>query len=202
MGEEIWRRNPEFDFIEGSSLGRVRTLGRVLSRGRGTYVVKGKILKQQRTNKGYLRVTFSMDGKTVTRKVHRIIAQTFIPNPDNLPQVNHKDCDRTNNSVDNLEWCTASYNRQYTEKHGRALRRSLWAVNLKTQEVSWFQSQHEASQVIGVSCGGVNNVLKGRRNHTGGYWFTYADHNAVDNTRLKFGNYVASKVEHLVNENN
>lgn len=203
---EFWVRHPEFDFIEGSSFGRVRTIDRYIKQGNAERFVIGRFLKQQRDKDGYLGVYFRVNGKGVHEQVHRLIIECFVPNPNGLPQVNHKDCNRANNNVDNIEWCDASYNRRYTEKYGvsatEAFGHRLYAVNLKTLKIIRFQSQGEASRMLGVSQGNICSVIKGNRKQTGGYWFTYADHNAVDNTRLKFGNYVASKVEHLVNENN
>ena len=205
MKNEVWKTYPEFDFIQGSSLGRVRTIDRVVSNGKGTRLVKGRVLKQQLDKDGYLYVLFKVNGKTVARKVHRIVAQTFIPNPDNLPQANHKDCDRTNNNVKNLEWCTASYNMQYREKYGvsntESLGHPLFAVNLTTLEVSRFCSQHEAGRELNAKQGSINGVIKGRLKQTGGYWFTNADNNAVDVSRNKFGDKVANKIEKLMKRN-
>ena len=64
-------------------------------------------------NKGYLEVALWKDGKRKMFLVHRLVAQTFIPNPENLPQVNHKDENKKNNCVNNLEWCTQLYNNLY-----------------------------------------------------------------------------------------
>ena len=175
-GSEIWKTYPEFDFIQGSNLGRVRTVDRVVTNGRGTYVKKGRILKQQLDRYGYLFVGFRVTGKKVNRKVHRIIAQTFLPNPNELPQVNHIDCDRTNNNVDNLEWCTGEYNMQYKEKYGKSAAEAVgcpvYAVNLETLEVSKFPSQLEASRALGIVGQNISAVIKGKQNTAGGYWFT------------------------------
>lgn len=75
-------------------------------------------LKPAKDHKGYLRVGLTINGKLVTRKVHRLIAQSFIPNPENKPFVNHKDWNKSNNSVKNLEWCTAKENTKHAIYNG------------------------------------------------------------------------------------
>ena len=199
---EIWKPYSEFWFLEDSSWGRVRTLDRMVptSRGNGKRLVRGRILKQCYNKGGYLYVSFSVNGKVVNRSVHRLIAQTFIPNPDNLPEVNHLDNNPSNNNVSNLEWCTPEYNIEYREKYGVACNRPVYAVNLETLEVLRFESQHGASRELKSSQGNINMVLKGQRNQAGGFWFTKANENAVENTRTKFGDEVARKVEQLMSE--
>lgn len=78
------------------------------------YSVKsGKVLKQTDYGSKYLQVSLCKDGRRKVVNVHRLVATAFIPNPDNLPQVNHKDENKHNNNVENLEWCTAKYNINY-----------------------------------------------------------------------------------------
>lgn len=181
---ESWERHPDIGIIEVSNFGRVRTLDRIVPRGKYTQFVKGLILKQYDNGNGYLHVVLGMNGKTVTKKVHRLVAETFISNPDNLTEVNHKDCNRANNNVENLEWCTRSYNRQYREKYGvsqtEALGNPVFAINLTTLEVSHFRSQSEASRELGVFKQNVNNVIKGIIKQTGGYLFVNDDGHSVD----------------------
>lgn len=104
---EVWK---DIEGYEGkyqvSNLGRVRGLDRKNSMGK---TVKGRILKPRKTHAGYLRAHLCRDD----RYIHRLVAEAFIPNPNNLPQINHKDEDKANNSVDNLEWCTCEYNLSY-----------------------------------------------------------------------------------------
>lgn len=195
---EVWRKHPEFCSIEVSTLGKVRTVDRVVSCNGGTYVKSGRDLKQRDNYCGYLQVTFGVNGKHIRRYVHRLVAQTFIPNPSNLLEVNHKDCNRTNNNVDNLEWCDNSYNQRYREKHGEALGRPMFAISLETLEVLRFPSQIEAGRELGVNRQNINHVLKGERNQAGGYWFVNTDSNAIETTRTKFGDSVARKVEELM----
>jgi hypothetical protein len=70
-----------------------------------------RFIKPRKNSDGYLNVTFCIDGVITNYKAHRLIAEAFIPNPLNLPVINHKDGDKTNNNVENLEWCTSSENR-------------------------------------------------------------------------------------------
>lgn len=72
-----------------------------------------KYMTPQDDGRGYLFIGLSNQGKRKFFKIHRLVAQAFIPNPDNLPEVNHKDEDKHNNCVDNLEWCDVRYNRNY-----------------------------------------------------------------------------------------
>lgn len=87
--------------------------------------LKGKRMKQSVHTKGYKTVPLTKDGKTTTHYVHRLVAEAFIPNPSNLPFINHKDEDKTNNFVENLEWCTEQYNATYgksREKQAKKLK--------------------------------------------------------------------------------
>ena len=185
MKTEIWKAHPKYTGIEVSTLGRVRTLDKMVSNGRGTWIVKGRVLKQDKCKNGYLQVKVKANGKFIKQRIHRLVAQTFLTNPDNLPEVNHKDNDRTNNNVNNLEWCTRSYNRQYREKYGEAKGKPILAANLSTLEVSRFRSQNEAGIVLGVNVGNINSVIKGKRKTAGGYWFTNDDENADDAIKRK-----------------
>lgn len=113
--------------------------------------ISGKQMKQSLHTKGYKTVTLTKDGKSKTVFVHRIVAEAFIDNPDNLPMVNHKDEDKTNNFVENLEWCTASYNRTYgkgAEKQARQLRGKKHTEEHK-QKISGGMKRHFAEMLNG-----------------------------------------------------
>jgi len=184
--KEIWKSYPDIPAIEVSTFGRVRTRDRMVSgRGNRTWLAKGQVLKPFVSNNGYMRMPIKIDGKQIKKSVHRLVAQTFIPNPDNLPMVNHKDCNRKNNHVENLEWCNNSYNQKYREEFGKASGHPVFAVNLATLEVSRFRSRMEAGRSLGVFYQSINKVIKGRFKQTGGFWFVNDDGHAVDVVKSK-----------------
>ena len=99
-----------------SNLGRVKSLTRTFKQYNGHKIITShineRILKPMITN-NYYSVGLSKEGKVKCIRVHRLVAIAFIPNPDNLPCINHKDENKLNNKVENLEWCTITYNNNY-----------------------------------------------------------------------------------------
>lgn len=195
METEIWKKHPDIVGIEVSTLGRVRTLDRTVPTERGTWLFKGRVLKPWGDGHGYMKVGIHINKKRIIKYVHRLVAQTFIPNPDNLPQINRKNCNRSDNRVSNLEWCTAKYNNQYREKYGISIAESeghpLFAVNLNTMEVSKFRSQNEAGRALKINNGNINAVIKGRRKQAGGYYFKEDNGNGIEINRDKLNDIVA-----------
>lgn len=109
MSMEKWRAIDGFEGrYEVSNRGRVRGLDRLVRRYWGTVTYKGKVLKLTEDGDGYLKVTLGKNGPQP--KVHLLVARAFLPNPENLPEVDHWDRDHQNNSDTNLRWCTKSVN--------------------------------------------------------------------------------------------
>lgn len=187
--QEIWRTCPDYDFIEISNLGNVRTKDRYVTDKNGKKrFVKGRILKQQLLPNGYMQVGFSVNGKQVHLYVHRMVATCYIPNPNNYPQVNHIDCNRSNNIIDNLEWCTNQYNTAYREKYGKSAAevfgRSVFAVDLETGKAMRFETRAEAACQLSIDDGHIFQVVKGERQQAGGYWFT-EDENEITEGKIQ-----------------
>lgn len=117
MTKEIWKSVPGYEgYYEASTLGNVRTVTRESHNGVGTFIRQSVILKPSMQNNGYYRVMLTKDKKNKYVLVHRIVALTFIDNPLNKPIVNHKDEDKHNNRVDNLEWFTKKENNNYNNR--------------------------------------------------------------------------------------
>lgn len=118
--KEIWKSIIDFEGIyEVSNLGNVRSIDRLVKNKKGGYrKVEGKNLSLRKTTNGYMQVDLYKNGKQFTIKVHRLVAMAFIPNPNDLPVVNHKDTIRHNNYLDNLEWVTYSENNLYAYMYG------------------------------------------------------------------------------------
>lgn len=117
---EAWKDVKGYEGIyKASSFGKIKSLDRTIIRSDGrSCFKKGKILEPVKNADGYLQCKLCKDGKSDTVKVHRVIADTFIENPKNYPEVNHKDCNRQNNRADNLEWTDHLSNIRYSSDQG------------------------------------------------------------------------------------
>lgn len=112
---EIWKPIKEYEGLyEISNYGNVRSLDKQINAKNGSLrTIKGKLLKAKIDKDGYLLIGLTKDNIQKYFRIHRLVALTFIDNPNNLPLVNHIDENKQNNAVDNLEWCTTKYNNTY-----------------------------------------------------------------------------------------
>lgn len=169
---------------EVSNTGKIRSMN---------YKNTGTIreLKPGADPKGYLKTMVLIDGKYKTVKIHRLVASAFIPNPEGKPQVNHKDGNKNNNSVGNLEWVSNMDNAHHAINNGlfsnsydaaaaanEKRKRPVIATDESGKQLV-FDSIAEASRQLNVGRRHVQSVLNGKRNHTGGYKFQYLDKGVV-----------------------
>lgn len=118
INSEMWKDISGYEGLyQISSTGKIKGLPRVTVQNQ---ILKERMLVPNVLNNGYLQITLYKDGKHKSFLVHRLVANAFIPNPENLPEVNHKDENKTNCNIDNLEWCTRKYNLNYGTRNKRS----------------------------------------------------------------------------------
>ena len=169
MNNEKWSSVVGYeDYYEVSNFGQVRSRDRIVSRSgkRGDMLVKGKLLTPHINPKGYLRLQLSCDGSPKSFLVHRLVAESFIPNPDNKPEVNHINGNKKDNRVSNLEWSTSSENQKHAYDTG--LKHPVLKYVVICEELNvWtygIEKMVEELQAIGynASSGGIWNCLSGK----------------------------------------
>lgn len=163
--EEIWK-----DYIvnyQASNLGRIKSLPREVRNANGYRITKEKILAQRKDKNGYLLITI----QNKTYKVHRIITETFIPNPNSLPQVNHKNGIKSDNNVSNLEWCTSKQNILHSIKMGFTANQKTnhYSAKLTEKQVKEIRQlkgkmkQKEIALLYGVNRSAIYNILSNKK---------------------------------------
>ena len=132
-----------------------------------------KFLKQTLLNRGYLQVELYNNGVGKKFLIHRLVAEAYLPNPDNLPQVNHKDENKQNNSVENLEWCTEKENDNYGNRNKNIARANATAVRCVELD-RIFESISEAARELNLCKSNICRCLKQQSRTTGGYHWEVA----------------------------
>jgi len=165
--KEIWK-----DVKEYEGLYQVSNLGKVKSLQRNGTIKQDRILKQYIDKYGYYYV--GLRNKKIKKfKVHRLVAEAFIPNKDNLVQINHKDENKKNNNVKNLEWCSAKYNVNYGTRTERTFKKvACICIGEKTKE-EVYKSIKEASIKLNIDSSAITKCCKGKQKTAGGYIWKY-----------------------------
>ena len=148
-----YKRHPYFSDYS------ITTDGKVISHKWG----KDRVLKQHHDRKGYLQVKVLKDGKEYSRKVHRLVAETYIENPNNDPQINHINEIKDDNRVENLEWCDNQYNMEYSKSKYYLLE------NLETGVIRPIFNLRKTCKEMGLTCSCLHRTLTGERTHHKGY---------------------------------
>lgn len=181
--KEVWKDVVGYEgYYQVSNLGRVRSLDRELPHSRNsTYIKRGRVLKPIYGGDNYQMVCLRVNNKPKNQYIHRLVATTFIGKPQGNMEVNHKDGDKKNNKVSNLEWVTSSENTRHAYKNGllnsKHARKKVIGTNIKTGEKLIFNSITEAADYAGVSLSSVSGCLRGRNGavKSGGHTWKYAD---------------------------
>ena len=175
MMEEIYR-----DIKDYEGLYQVSNFGNVMSlnyRKTG----RAELLKTYKNKKGYLLICLSKNKKQKTFQIHRLVAEAFIPNLENLPQVNHKDEDKTNNSVDNLEWCTNEYNHKYGTRNERIAKtltngkqsKPVLQFSKTGEFIKEWESSMEIQRQLGYCNSFIGKCCKGKYESAYGFRWIY-----------------------------
>ena len=183
---EVWRPVKGYEgYYEVSDQGRVRSLDRTVRGANAmsdSYPInlKGCILKPGIASRGYRQVILCRDGVKKHCGVHRLVAEAFIPNPDNLPQVNHKDENTSNNIVSNLEWCDTVYNINYgtgIDRRSRKCFKCIEQLTLDGQHVAYYESTAELERLSKgrYESAAISNAARGRSSCSYGYKWRYVE---------------------------
>ena len=162
--EEIWKDIPGYEkYYMASTLGRIKSKDRVIKtvlKGKEIkYIKRGRIMTPCLNSGKYLGLPINTDKLKKNENVHRLIAITFLPNPDNLPCVNHKDENKLNNCVDNLEWCTYQHNNVWKNRLAKSLemfnanpknRRKVYQYTKDGAFIKEYESVKEATKEMGL----------------------------------------------------
>lgn len=172
--------NEEWKDIKGyeglyqvSNYGRIKSLDRIDAKGNRR---KSALRIQGITKCGYYTVRLCKNGKLKNYLVHRLVAEAFIPNPYNLPCVNHKDENKQNNNVDNLEWCTKEYNNNYGTKIERQIEKSsktVFQYSLNGELINEFTSTQDVERKLGYCQPGISRCCNGKYKTAYGYKWSY-----------------------------
>jgi hypothetical protein len=171
---EIWKDIEGFEGIyQVSNMGRVRSLDREDAQG---HRIKGTVLVGGSSGRGYRKIALCRDGDIEYKLIHRLVATAFLDNPDNFPQVNHKDENKTNNVLSNLEWCSALYNNMYGTRNKRVAKANECPVYVVTSSGHhyFFGSAKKASELLGLNQSHVSECLRGKLKHNRGFSFELA----------------------------
>ena len=189
MREEIWR---DIEGYEGyymvSNMGNVKSLERTVWDNRGYYkTIQERILRAGKGSDGYLQVGIYRERKRKMYLVHRLVASAFCENPHGYTEVNHIDEDKTNNCVENLEYCSRSYNLTYNDRAKKAGRKAgkkkskpVIAIDKITGLILEFPSAKEAESHTGIAQSHICACCKGKQNSAGGFYWMYANVNDDD----------------------
>jgi NUMOD4 motif/HNH endonuclease len=164
--EEIWKSIPDYrGLYEVSSFGRVRSLNRTVYRkDNRTASLVGKIMSPGIDRKGYYRLPLCKNSIQRTHKVHRLVAQVFIPNPDNLPEVNHIDTVKSHNWIENLEWVTTQSNIAHAVANGLYNNRLQKFTDETIIAVYNSKDRYKViSDRYGISTATIGDIRSGRR---------------------------------------
>ena len=176
-----WREVKEYSNYEVNQFGEIR------------HKMRKKVLKPRSNNGGYQYVNFKINGKNINFAVHRIVANAFIPNPNGYTEVNHKDYNKKNNCVDNLEWVSSSQNKQhaYQKKENKKSRgKQVEQYSKNGEYLKTYDSISEAAKELNCSIAAISNCCLGRTKTSQGFQWSF-----VESSTTKYERKPSSSVQ-------
>ena len=173
---EEWRDIKGYEGLyQVSNTGKVKSLN---------YSKTGKegILKSCKNSAGYLILELFKNGIGKCHAIHRLVAEAFIPNIDNLPCINHKDENKENNYVENLEWITYKENANHgtrNERMAEKLKKPIFSISKESGLITYWASISEASKQTGINLSSISACCRGKRKSAGGFYWHYSDSEEV-----------------------
>ncbi len=171
--EELWQDIPGFEgCYQVSNLGRVKSF----RKWKTAHSPDEYILKNYLSDNGYYQVTLYNGNVRKKFLVHRLVASAFIPNPDNLPHINHKDEDPSNNAASNLEWCTPLYNNRYGTAKFRTMMSRGKPVKqflINGEWIATYRNSKIASMITNIPRQHITNCITGIIQSAGGFIWKY-----------------------------
>ena len=179
MLDQIWKTIDNYGDYEVSNYGKVRRISYDGDKSKEEQYKLPYYLKHRIDKDGYFRYTLCVKGKTKSFYAHRLVAQAFIPNPNNKPQVNHIDGNKQNNYVDNLEWCTIQENNLHALRNGlrdmknNKLSKQVEQYDMNGNLLNTFKSANDAKRITGLSQGHISECCRGEYKQYKGYVWKY-----------------------------
>lgn len=167
MNKEIWKDIPNYEGLyQVSNLGYIKKI----------WKSKDTICKPSFDSHGYKQIVLTKNNKRKLYKVHRLVALAFINNPNNYEELNHKDENKTNNEVSNLEWCDRKYNCNYGNRNYKCTRHRLHRIaqyNKQNDLVGEYPSLKEAEKITGIKYQNISSCCRNIKKSAGGYIWKY-----------------------------
>lgn len=162
IDKEVWKEIPNYNEYQVSNYGRIKNKN------------TEKILKSYKRKDGYLKIELNKEKNNKTFYIHRLVAEAFIPNPNNLIFVNHKDENKSNNCVSNLEWCTRAYNNNYGtrgKRIGNSLNMKVNQYDLSGKFIRQWESIKKATETLKIR--NISQACRNIRKQAGGFIWKY-----------------------------
>ena len=207
MEEEIWKSATGYEMsYEVSNFGNVRSVDRFVNNKNGipNSIRKGRRLKPFKTSTGYLRLALKINGRGENHFVHRLVAEAFVPNPNNYPCINHKDENPANNRADNLEWCSHKYNNDYGGRKSKVFKsretnqkgfKGVRQYSLDGQFLHEYASAYHAARALKMCVPNIGKCcrMNSSKYHAHGFLWRFSEYENADKIEPYHGAYLVPR---------